>query len=405
MESVFVEERSAYKKPNTQTGRVLPFFTLTDDKAHKYRCKICEKELNGKKKSNLVSHFKTFDNDHKKIYNEEIMNMDEQHVLVQREAFIHSAVELVTINSEPFALLSKSGFRNGHRIQLERFKSAGCPVNLSDEHVYEIKDKVRTTARKIKEQIKLETRHKIVSVMVDSATRNGRSIFGISLQYKHNGVVKIVAIGMRELKKSHTADYLAEVLLEILTEYGITLEQVISITTDNGSNMLAMVKEVEDILFNLRDTTSSQASEREEHLLQSVTQAAQSDENINRDIDRLLKTTSDDDLLDELFEDVNFYEELFEKLISNLRNQTGNHSLFVNSIKCAAHSIQLAVKDALKLLSNEDQNVIDLCRLVSKFLRLQSTKNGMREEGLTSILPGLDVKTRWSSTYLMVRII
>lgn len=136
------------------------------------------------------------------------MNMDEEHILVQREVFIHCASDIVTINSETFALLSKSCFRNGHRIQLERFISAGCPVNLSDEHVDEIKDKVRTTARKIKEQIKLETRHKIVSVMVDSATRNGRSIFGIVLQYKHNGVVKVVAIGMRDLKKSHTADYL-----------------------------------------------------------------------------------------------------------------------------------------------------------------------------------------------------
>lgn len=89
-------------------------------------------------------------------------------------------------------------------------------------------------------------------------------------------------------------------------------------------------------------------------------------------------------------------------IVSDLRNQTGNHSLFVNSVKCGAHTIQLAVKDFLALLSKSDQNIIDLCRLVAKFLRKQSSKNEMRHAGLSSILPGLDVQTRWSSTYLMV---
>lgn len=335
----------------------------------------------------------------------EISGVGQKNVFVQREEFMFSAVELVTINSEPFAILSKSGYRNGHKRQLELFKSAGCSVNLSNEHQYEVKEKVRTTAKQIKEQIKSETQKKIVSVMVDSATRNGRSIYGISLQYKHNGVVKVVAIGMRELKKSHTAIYLADVLLEVLSEYEITLEQIISITTDNGSNMVAMVREVEDILFKLRDGISSQAAECEEKDQTQSEQPSQCDKSVDGDIDRLIKSTIDADVLEELLDDEDFYEQLFEKLVDELRKQTGDHSLFVNSIKCAAHTIQLAVKDALKLLTTEDQNVIDLCRLVAKYLRKQSSKNEIRDERLNSILPCLDVITRWSSTYLMVRMI
>lgn len=103
-----------------------------------------------------------------------------------------------------------------------------------------------------------------------------------------------------------------------------------------------------------------------------------------------------------LFNDNDIYEELFENLIIDLRNRTGNHSLFVNSVKCAAHTIQLAVRDALNMLSKENQNVIDLCRLVAKYLRKPSSKNEMRDIGLTSILPGLDCQT--SSSYSMVRI-
>lgn len=401
-----MEDISNTKQQNTQCSRALKFYTVCDANAKKYRCNICQREINGTKLSNLVQHFKNRLN-HKDIYHNQILVADEQHILVQRESFIHSAVELVTINSEPFSLLSKSGFKNGHKAQLDKFKSAGCPVNLSDEHVTEIKEKVCTTAMKIKELIKSEVHRKIVSVMVDSATRNGRSIYGISIQYKHNGVHKVVAIGMRELKKSHTAKHLADVLLEILAEYEILLKQIISITTDNGSNMLAMVKDVERILLQQEDI-SSYAPECEGEQPNGQTQIEQrnqNDENVDIEIDELLKNSIDGNVLDELLEDVNIYEDLFEKFVSDLQNQTGNHSLFVNSIKCAAHTIQLAVRDALKMMSKSDRNVIELSRMVAKFLRKESTKNEKREVGITSILPGLDVETRWSSTYLMVKII
>lgn len=391
------------KRENTQIGRALNFFSMVDADTKKYSCNICQRNINGKQKSNLITHMKIDCPKHQAVYFEKIVCDGVPHILVQRESFILSAVELVTINSEPFSILSKSGYRNGHKIQLEKFKSADCPVNLSDEHVYEIKDKVRSVAKEIKELIKTETHKKIVSIMVDSATRNGRSVFGISLQYKLNGVVKVVAIGMYELKKSHTAVYLAEVLLKVLGEYEITLEQVISITTDNGSNMLAMVKEVEDILFKMRDGSSTTLECEEQ--LNTLSNPNQSDENTDGEIDILLRKSIDDDILDELLDDVDFYEGLFEKLVSELRNQTADHSLFVTSIKCAAHTIQLAVKDALKLLSTGNNNVIELCRLVAKFFRKQSTKNEMHEIGLTSTIPDLDCKTRWSSTYLMVMII
>lgn len=392
------------KLKNTQIGRALQFYVVIDGNAKMYRCTVCEKVINGNSAANLTKHFKA---GHKEIYSKEIAIETGEHIEIQRAKMVHSCVELVTINSEPFSLLSKSGFKSAIENKLNQFKLGGCPLNLS-EHVHEIKDKVRTTAKELKEQIKSETQHQIISVMIDSATRNGRSIYGVSIQYKHNGVLKVVAIGMRELKESHTAVYLSEVLLQILNEFGINLNQIISITTDNGSNMLAMVNEVERILLDMRNNTTQ--CENQNQLLSNQTALAfdfsRNEENIDADIDQLLKTniTTDDDALDIIFNDIDMYEELFENLVADVRNQAGNHAFFVISIKCGAHTVQLVVKDALKMLSIEDQNVIDLCRLVAKFLRLQSSKNEMREKGLTSILPGLDVQTRWSSSYLMVRI-
>lgn len=392
---------------NTQVSRALNFFTVIDAENKKYRCNVCNTEINGKQSSNLLGHFKNRDG-HKEIYLTKIKVVEEEHILIQREKFVHSCVELVTINSENFALLTKSGFVKGHRSQLDKFKAAGCAVNLSDDHVTEIKEKVCQTANQMKEIIKTEVQRKIISVMVDSATRNGRAIYGISIQYKHNGAHKVVGIAMRELKKAHKAKHLAEVLLEVLAEYGISLKQIISITTDNGSNMLAMVKEVERILLQQQqEANDSQAQEVEagQSHDQTQTQHTQSNKNIDSEIDELLNQSPEDDLLDELLDEVNMYEDLFEKFVTDLQNQTDNHSLFINSIKCAAHTTQLAVRDALKSMPKTERNVIELARMAAKFLRKDKTKNEMREAGIKSILPGLDVETRWSSTYLMVKII
>lgn len=80
-----------------------------------------------------------------------------------------------------------------------------------------------------------------------------------------------------------------------------------------------------------------------------------------------------------------------------------NHKLFfVNGINCSAHTVQLAVMDALKLLTNDNLNVILLARVLVKFIRKETTRNESRNRGLKVILPALDVKTRWSSTYIMV---
>lgn len=359
----------------TIIGRAREFLTESNGSQNSYKCKLCERVLNGKSSSNLIAHFKKF---HERVYYEKIGSESEENIQLQRLKLVHSCVELVTINSHSFSTLSQSGFRNAIEPTCRKLQLAGCGLNFSDHHVYEIKEKVRETAKKIKDQITSEVKDKIIAVMVDAATRNGRSIFGISIQYRVNGVLKLIAIGMRELKKSHTADYLADVLRQVLNEYGITMAQVLTITTDNGSDVLAMVRDFE------------------QHLC---------DDDSDEDIQQFLnKNRSNDEMLDMLLDESDYYEQLIDKIVSDIHNKNTNHNSFVYSIKCAAHTMQLAVKDSFQLIDEPDKNVIDLCRHVATFLRKQSCRNEMRRLGLSCILPSLDVKTRWSSTYLMVNI-
>lgn len=387
---------------STIIGRTYAFVREIDKVGNIYECLECKRSINGNSSSNLTKHFKS---NHVDIYNQKIATTPEEHILIQREKLVHSCVELTTINSHPFSLLSQSGFRSLIEEKLNAFKLADCPLNLSDHHVYEIKEKVCDTAQKIREQIKVETRGKMISVMVDSATRNGRSIYGVSIQYKFNGVLRVFAVGMRELFSAHTGEHLAEQLLLILAEYDINLEQVLSITTDNGSNMLAMVKEVDMKLRQELEVETSQkeviADSSHQNPIFPLEDDDQTDVLINQVLEEV--TIDDEDVIDSLLDNNDMHEMLLNSLVSNLRSKSANSELFVNSIKCAAHTIQLAVNDAINSLPNKDQNVIGLCRLAAKFMRKQTTKNMMLQAKLTSILPSLDCKTRWSSTYLMVR--
>lgn len=75
---------------------------------------------------------------------------------------------------------------------------------------------------------------------------------------------------------------------------------------------------------------------------------------------------------------------------------------FINTVNCAAHTLQLGINDGLKSLDGKAKNVILLARRAAKFLRKQSTINEMKKCGLRLKLPRLDCVTRWNSTYLMV---
>lgn len=235
--------------------------------------------------------------------------------------------------------------------------------------------------------------------MVDAAKRNGRPIFGITLQYQNNGVLRTPKIRMIELKQAHTAEYLADILVDALNEYGISLNQVISITTDNGSNMVCMTKKIENMLLtddNEQNSTPESARKNQ----QETTDTFEIDDTDLGDLDAAI--ANDETLLADLFDENDMYEEIINSMALNLRNRTGNDMLCTVPIKCAAHTLQLAVQDAIKSLSTSDQNLIELCRKAGQFLRLQTTGNEMHRLNMQCKLPSKDVPTRWSSTFIMV---
>lgn len=229
---------------NSQADRAIQYFEKIEDDVDNnnyYRCIIgeCRKILNGKKTANLVCHIRVC---HKDIYGKKIAPKQSQHYyLYNRLKFVQNCVEMVTINGRPFNSLLDSGFQKCVEEELKELRENGFGINIGDTGFSEIQNYVENVANKIRNKIKAETKTTFVSLMVDIAKKNNVSFLGVSMQFAVDSAIRVRSLGMMQLKESNTAQYIKEVISNCLAHFDIELDQVTSITTDNGSNMLAMI--------------------------------------------------------------------------------------------------------------------------------------------------------------------
>lgn len=389
-----------------------------------YKCKIedCKAVLSGKKKWNLVAHF---EKQHSSIFSK---NLTLRYVKSQsnngelerrRLEHIQYLTQLVTVNGRPFMHLSDSGLIGLTARELKYLQDAGFGEGLTGNPPPAVMKHIEYLSCEIKSAIKLEVKNSLVSLMVDIGSRNGRDILGISLQYMHDGRVIIRSIGMILLTSSHTGANIEAEILACLDMLDIKPAQVISITTDNGSNMLKMIK-----LFNQKsgtDTTENNdivqncepeefdESEQCDELLKNAD--IYDSDYINMEINNIIEefnsiqSMSPENLREAQKREADILEMLDDSshyidLLKSLQNEFATHTLNSYGIKCAAHTLQLVVKKSLK--EPRIRVLIDMCRVACKLLRTASYKNRLHQHNLQIVLPQLDCAVRWNSTYKMV---
>lgn len=369
----------------------------TPNRKKTHICNLCDGPCNGTKEWNLAQHLR---HNHPEIYAQIAPGIDPP--LVDRLKFLQECVELVTVNGRPFACLSDSAFKSSHKTRLDKLHEAGCGFSLSNPNQKEVKDHLIKMSKQVRLKITNEVADKPLSILVDIVTKQQRSILGVSLQYALNGVLKIRSIGAIELCDLHTGEYLAKLLIERLKALQIDLKQIITITTDNGANVLKMVRDVEHELQaetnNVIQKTQLQDSNENDFSNEAEIDAA---------IDQILaekREISDEEALEQVFEEVQFENQktLLNIMSSELEQLGANIIWDITGMNCAEHTLQLMIKDGLKKLSTENINLVDLCREVCKMLRLHSTRNEMAKMGIEYRLPRMENQTRWGSMYMMV---
>lgn len=365
-----------------------------NEEDHWYKClaENCNKRLQGKKRGNLKAHMQ---NQHKSFYAENIRygGLDSQTLAVKRMEFIQHCTEIVTANCRAFNCLNDSGFKKLVAEKLDLLKATGFGDGLTAPQYTAVKVYALSLASKIEEQIKDEVRGKFVSIMVDTAKKNNRSILGLSLQYSNNGNIVIRSIGMIPLRQYQTGQSLLSVITDRLQRFGVKMCQVIAITSDNATNMISLVK-----LSNKNSDECEVGFDFDLHC------NLPNEENVNSD-------ESDDDFFDLEMDNARVEDELrevlddtahFSSLLEDLGNKFATIHLKISGIRCAAHTLQLAVKDTLNL--RRFIPTMSICRLACKELRKHNNQLKLNALNIPSKLPRMDCETRWNSTHLMVSV-
>lgn len=233
----------------TKNSVALSLVQTLNPAIHLFICKIenCNTVLKGKKKWNLVNHF---ENKHSSIFREKMIQAAgrtektcglEQRRLEQ----IQNLTKTVTVNGRPFKCLVDSGTSGLRARELKLLQDSGYGEGLTGDPPPAVMTHIEYLSSEVIDAIKLEVQNSFVSLMVDAGSKNKRDMLGVSMQYMRNGQVMIRSIGMILLTTSHTAENLNAEIIACLRKFNIKPSQVISITSDNASNMLATVK-----LFN-----------------------------------------------------------------------------------------------------------------------------------------------------------
>lgn len=173
------------------TRSALEYFEFVESKIangkekHYFRCKECEKILNGNNHGNLASHLLTV---HEEISQK--INKPKQCIEHKRRNLLLNCIELVTINGRSFSHLYDSALLSMLKPTLDELDSCGRKVYLTDPHLTEVKEYLLNISKKVDQFIRCEVKNRPLSLMIDIVTKRGRSLLGFSLQYIIDGKLK-----------------------------------------------------------------------------------------------------------------------------------------------------------------------------------------------------------------------
>lgn len=328
------------------------------------KCKICSQIMTGSNITNMARHI---ERKHPNVYTEIQMESSDDNlnvfkkkkdtknivVAASENLLWEGCLEMATKGGLPLSFISNSGFK-------KVIEPLTAKLNIERQlNVTNLKAVIYDTAKQIKIQIKNETKDKLLSIKIDAVTRQCRSLLGINVQYILNEEIVIKTLAIKELQERHTGYYIKNVILDVLKEYNIALKQIYCVTSDNGRNMIKATN-------LLREQLETEIIEESDD--------SDDDNTDNEDQENVIN--------------LNEVEDLISKESNGL----------VNCIRCAAHTLQLVVSDALKEANLSAK--ISECRRLAVALRKPNICIQIKAQNKR--MPKLNVPTRWNSSYDMI---
>lgn len=356
---------------------VLKFSDYATVEGDKAKCKVCAKVI-GKRLDTWSRHYNTFHPD-------ELKSLKGSGTLVltpfeTRNEYVENVMEILTECNTPFSFWSHPAVRKNQQCFADKF-NVTCSAD-SFSKMLKVHSKV------VRRVIELELKGRLVGLKLDVATRKGRSILCISVQFVKMGRIHIRYLTMATIPGAATTEMIQDMIDECLRKYNLDKKLIYSITTDNGSNMLKASK------LTLEEVDWAIDNEDAE-VIRGIIQEYEDDDDGEEDESQPVTRRQS---MPNIFEDPNAPDEDAEdELDRNIYEAAGIYGS--KRIRCAAHVIQLAVHDFMKRCERTAivNKAKDAVKEIRKYIRSLPVEFRNRPK-----LPKLANDTRWSSTYNMV---
>lgn len=307
-------------------------------------------------------------------------------------------VKMVSVYGRPLQIIDDSPMK--HILSLA---SNSCERFVQRQ----LREDIESVADDVKKTIREELQGKSVSISLDIVTKYCRSFLGANVQYIHEDKLVLRTIGMLSMDQSHTGAYISQLVTQLATEYGLESKQIYSITTDNAKNVVKSIRDlkntigpfVADIDLSLPSDDIEADEEALDDMMNDDDFEALSNILYNDDTngERSTEMSSSDVDFDAGMQSI---EDIIAELCKQLNDSAANNAT-VQGLVCAAHTLQLAIMDALKNWPDTSK-LITKCIDIVKFVRTPNVRRLLKLRGL--LVPNINIVTRWNSMYLMVNI-
>ncbi len=258
---------------------------------------------------------------------------------------INNLVSIFTVGGRPFTLCDDEGFKYFVAPYFECFR-----ITLNKNTVQGF---IKNEAKIKRNELSNILHNRVISIKVDLTTINRMNYISINCQFIDNYKIKIFNLLMNELDGSSTAENIKREILCCLELFKIKIEQVFTITIDNGTNVVKASNMLNDEYIEIENHVA-------ENFINSITCPSEEEKNI-------------------------------EDLVQSV-GKVGD----ISTIRCVAHTFQLAINSFFI----ETQEIIQLVRNLAKELRCPRHKTLLKQHCLAT--PSIDNATRWSSVFNML---
>lgn len=361
------------------------FSVFSTDKRVHCRVRDCKQTFTNWKPFNLKRHLQgRHASIYSKLYPEETNEITSLQISAMELKF--GAIELVTVNGQPFGLLNASAIRGFCKETLQKLRSKGYRIKFDRRTIAAEVDEI---SKEIIEILKNEMKDRPICLLLDTCTKGTLSVLSINAQYMIDDQLVIRSLGVIELTHRHTAVVLARTVKNYIEQtFSVSIRQVKAVVTDNANNMLLTRKLLNKLALG-------ESIERYEGVFED-----------------------DDDLSDDEQEEESFGPSaLDEHEIANIVNNNAEYEtlllnaatefasyygsiITVNPISCSTHTLQLAIKDTFAVC--DIAGITDTVNSLSKLLRTQIVQLALKHMNIHVIKPHIRNVTRWNSDYMMV---